>query len=44
MDNIDETFPKNYDFKSLEDKWRKTWDKKELFKFSYTPGDRKSVV
>jgi valyl-tRNA synthetase len=44
MENIDETFPKNYDFKSLEDKWRKAWDQKELFKFSYNEGDKLFTV
>lgn len=35
---------KNYDFKTVEEKWRKDWDKKELFKFSFNEGDRLFVV
>ncbi|MFA5310481.1 MAG: valine--tRNA ligase [Candidatus Paceibacterota bacterium] len=35
---------KNYDFKTVEDKWRKDWDKKELFKFSFDEGDKLFVV
>lgn len=35
---------KNYDFKIVEDKWRKDWDKKELFKFSFNEGDKLFVV
>jgi len=35
---------KNYDFKTVEDKWRKDWDKKELFKFSFNEGDKLFVV
>jgi len=35
---------KNYDFKTVEEKWRKDWDKKELFKFSFNEGDKLFVV
>jgi valyl-tRNA synthetase len=35
---------KNYDFKTTEEKWRKDWDKKELFKFSFNEGDKLFVV
>jgi valyl-tRNA synthetase len=35
---------KNYDFKTIEEKWRKDWDKKELFKFSFNKGDKLFVV
>lgn len=44
MENIDEIFPKNYDFKAIEDKWRKEWDQKELFKFTYNEGDKLFTV
>ncbi|MFA5432137.1 MAG: valine--tRNA ligase [Candidatus Paceibacterota bacterium] len=44
MDNIDEIFPKNYDFKTIENKWRKNWNEKELFKFSYKEGDKLFTV
>jgi len=35
---------KNYDFKTVEEKWRKDWDKRELFKFSFNKGDKLFVV
>ena len=35
---------KNYDFKLTEEKWRKDWDKKELFKFSFDDNDKLFVV
>ncbi|MFA5013807.1 MAG: valine--tRNA ligase, partial [Candidatus Paceibacterota bacterium] len=39
-----EDFPKNYNFKETEEKWRKTWDEQALFKFDYGEGDKLYVV
>lgn len=35
---------KNYDFKTTEEKWRKEWEKKELFRFSFDKGGKLFVV
>jgi valyl-tRNA synthetase len=50
MENQDKTtlseefFPKSYDFKSSEEKWRKDWDEKQLYRFDYKEGDKFFLV
>ncbi len=40
----EEFFPKSYDFKKSEEKWKKTWEDKKLFRFSFKEGDKLFVV
>ncbi len=40
----EESFPKSYDFKSNEAKWKKEWEDKKLFHFSFNEGDKLFVV
>ena len=40
----EESFPKNYDFKASEEKWRKDWDEKQLYRFDYQEGKKVFVV
>lgn len=35
---------KNYDFKLIEEKWRKKWEKDKLFEFSFNENDKLFVV
>ena len=36
----EESFPKNYDFKTSEEKWRKDWNEKQLYRFDYQEGKK----
>jgi valyl-tRNA synthetase len=40
----EEFFPKSYDFKSNEAKWKKDWEDKKLFHFNVNEGDKLFVV
>lgn len=37
-------FPKNYNFKTSEEKWKKDWEEKQLYKFDYKEGNKVFVV
>ncbi|MDD4409870.1 MAG: valine--tRNA ligase [Candidatus Pacebacteria bacterium] len=40
----EEFFPKSYDFKASEEKWRKDWEEKQLYRFDYNKGDKVFLV
>lgn len=40
----EEIFPKNYNFKSSEEKWRKDWEEKKLYEFNYKKENKVFIV